>query len=246
MGIIKDLRNMRGDGEWGWENACILILDMEVDAKAASLWLPGGLKLIEPARATIFVADYPKLTNGVDPYHEAAVLLHVRLGWVRAVFNPWMLVDDDSAMLLGREALGCPKKMGKISLSVKNGRIKAVVERRGVKLLDINGKVEGPDHAPPPFFERPWINVWGPMGLAVQRLLYFKAEEEILEAQMVSGKISVNGSERDPLNELKFGKVIEARLYRENFARNESNAIPIPLFPVSPRFMLRNWALRYL
>ena len=246
MGILEDLRKIRGEAEWMWVNARILAIDMAVDARAAASWLPGGMRLLEPARATVFVADSPELTFDVDPYQETAVLLHVRFGWMRAVFNPWMLVDDDSAMLLGREALGCPKKMGKISLTVGEDRVEAEVQRKGAQLLEVSGTLEGPDQAPPPFFDRHWINVWGLIGLTVQKLLHFRAEEEILEAHKVNASISVNGSEKDPLHELKLGEVLEARLYRMNFGRTQSRSIPIPIFPVSPTFMLRNYPLRYL
>ncbi len=246
MGILEDMRKIRGSGEWMWVNASILAIDMAVDAKAASAWLPGGMKLLEPARATLFVADYPELTIDVDPYHEVAILLHVRFGWLRGVFNPWILVDDDSAMLLGREALGCPKKMGKISLTVEGDSVKASAARKGAQLLEVSGTLKGPDSDPPPFFDRHWITVWGLMGLTVQKLLRWRAEEEIHEARKVDLSISVHGSEKDPLHELKLGEVLDARLYRMNFARTRSRAVPIPIFPVSPRFMLRNYALRHL
>jgi len=245
MGILRDMRKIRGDAEWMWVNARILAVDMAVDATAASSWLPGGMRLLQPARATVFVADYPELTFDLDPYHETAVLLHVRFGWMRAVFNPWMLVDDDSAMLLGREALGCPKKMGKISLAVEGDHVEASVERKGVQLLEVSGTLEGPDNDPPPFFDRHWITVWGLIGLTVQKLLHWRAQEEILETQKVKANISVNGSMKDPLHELKLGEVLETRLYRMNFARTQSRAAPIPIFPVSPRFILRNYPLRY-
>jgi acetoacetate decarboxylase len=246
MGILDEMRGIKGDAEWMWANASILAIDMTVDAKAAASWLPGGMKLLEPTRATVFVADYPELTIDVDPYHEVAILLHVRFGWMRAVFNPWILVDDDSALILGREALGCPKKMGKISLTVDGNSVKASVERKGTNLLEVSGTLKGPDPDPPPFFDRYWINVWGLMGLSVQKLLRWRADEEIQEAQKADVNLSVNGSAKDPLHELKLGEVLEARLYRMNFARTRSKAVPIPIFPVSPRFMLRNYALRHL
>lgn len=246
MGLIEDLRSLRGEGEWIWVNARILAVDIEVDPKAASRWLPWGMRIIQPARATVFVADYPELTIDLDPYHETAVLLPVRFGWMRAVFNPWILVDDDSAMLLGREALGYPKKMGKISLTVAEGRVEARVERKGTRLLQISGTLEGPDPDPPPFFDRHLINVWGLLGLSLQKLLYFRSREEILEAQRVSARISVNGSAKDPLDELKPGRVLEARLYRMNIASTKSRSVPIPIFPVYPTFVIRNYPLRYL
>jgi acetoacetate decarboxylase len=119
------------------------------------------------------------------------------------------------------------------------------VERKGVQLLEVSGTLEGPDNDPPPFFDRHWITVWGLIGLTVQKLLHWRAQEEILETQKVKANISVNGSTKDPLHELKLGEVLETRLYRMNFARTQSRAAPIPIFPVSPRFILRNYPLRY-
>lgn len=244
MGTVRDFLGKREAG-WGWNDASIIAADMEVDKRAASSWLPGWLRLLEPARATVFVADYPDTSVGIDPYHETTVLLHVRLGKARGLFCPWMLVDDDAAMLQGREVLGYPKKMGDISLSIEDDRVKASAERKGVKLLEITGDIGSADPAPPPLFARNFFNVWGQVGITVQKILFFRTEEEILEARNVSASVTVGGSERDPLDELRFGAVKEARLYRLNLARTDSRRIPLPLLPVSPKFMMRHWNLRY-
>jgi acetoacetate decarboxylase len=247
MGMAKDFMSARRAGGWIWSDASVLAADLEVDDKAARSWLPGWLRILEPARATVFVADYPnQLPSGVDPYRETAILLHVRLGKSEGVFCPWMLVDDDAAMLLGRESLGYPKKLGDISLSVEDDRVKAGVERKGAKLLDITGDLDGIDPAPTPMFARNFFNVWGLLGFTLQKILYFKTEEEILEARMVSAEVAVSGSERDPLDELGFGKVTGARYYRLNFGKASSRGFPMPLLPVSPKFIFRHWNLRYI
>jgi hypothetical protein len=123
--------------------------------------------------------------------------------------------------------------------------VQAAVERKGVQLLEVSGTLEGPDPDPPPFFDRHWINVWGLIGLTVQKVLHFRSQEEICEARKVRAELSVKGSAKDPLHELKPGEVLDARLYRMNFARTKSRSIPIPIFPVSPTFMIRNYPLRY-
>jgi acetoacetate decarboxylase len=247
MGTVKDFMNAQREVEWMWSNAFVFAADLEVNKEAASSWLPGWLRLLEPAKATVFVADYPnRLPSGVDPYHETAILLHVRLGKTKGVFCPWMLVDDDAAMLLGRESLGYPKKLGNISLAAEEGQVRASVERKGVMLLDIAGDLEGVDPAPPPVFARKFFNVWGLVGFTLQKILYFSTEEEIIEARTVSARVAVSGSERDPLDELGFGEVLGARFYRLNFGKTASRRPPIPLLPVSPTFMYRHWNLRYL
>ena len=247
MGAVKDFMREQRKERWIWRDASVFAADLEVDARAAASWLPGWLRILQPARATVFVADYPhRLPSGVNPYRETAVLLHVRLGRKEGVFCPWMLVDDDAAMLLGRESLGYPKKMGEISLSAEGGGVKARVERKGTTLLDIEGRVEGAHSSPPPMFARNFFNVWGPVGLTFQKILYFSTEEEILAAQRVAADVAVSGSELDPLSELGFGRVLEARLYHLNFASTRTLKMPLPLLPVSPAFMYRHWNLRYL
>ena len=221
--------------------------DLEVNKRAAASWLPNWLRILEPARASVFVADYPhRLPSGVNPYHETAILLHVRLGKKQGVFCPWMLVDDDAAMLLGRESLGYPKKMGEISISEEDGQVKARVERKEARLLDISGEVEGTHPSPPPMFARDFFNVWGLVGLTLQKILFFSTEEEIIEAHSVNAEVKVGGSDIDPLDELGFGEVLGSYLYRLNFARTDSRRLPLPLLPVGPAFMYRNWNLRYL
>jgi Acetoacetate decarboxylase (ADC) len=247
MGPVRDFVMAQRESKWAWSDASVLAVDLAVDKKAASSWLPGWLRVLEPARATIFVADYPnKLPTGVNPYHETAILLHVRLWNAKGIFCPWMLVDDDAAMLLGRETLGYPKKMGELSLAVEDGRVRARVERKGTKLLDITGDLKGMDATPPPMFARNFFNVWGLVGLSTQKILYFKTKEEILEARNVDARVAINGSEIDPLHELGFGEVLDAHLYRLNFHRTDTRGMPLPLLPVSPSFMIRHWNLRYI
>jgi len=182
----------------------------------------------------------------VNPYRETAILLHVRLGKKEGVFCPWMLVDDDAAMLLGRETLGYPKKMGEISLEAEGGRVKARVERKGTLLLDIAGETGDTDPSPPPMFARNFFNVWGPVGLTFQKILYFFTQEEIIAAHNVSVEVSIDSSDIDPLHELGWGEVVSAHLYRLNFGSTRTSRLPLPLLPVSPAFMYRHWNLRYI
>ncbi|MBN2027511.1 MAG: acetoacetate decarboxylase family protein [Actinobacteria bacterium] len=247
MGAVKDFVHAQRRENWIWRDASVIAADLEVDARSASAWLPGWLRILEPARATVFVADYPhELPSGVNPYHETAILLHVRLGRKEGVFCPWMLVDDDAAMLLGRESLGYPKKMGEISLDAEGGRVKARVERKGTLLLDIAGEIGDEDPAPPPMFARNFFNVWGPVGLTFQKILYFSTQEEIIAAHRVSADVSLGSSETDPLHEPGWGKVVSAYLYRLDFGSTRTGKLPLPLLPVSPAFMYRHWNLRYL
>ena len=240
--MFKEMQKLQGDARWVWTNASILAVDVEVDAKVAASRLPAGLRLTRPARATIFVGDYPETSFGAI-YREAAVLLHVKLGFSDAVHCPWMLVDDDVALILGREYLGCPKKMGEMSLSVEEGNVRATVDRKGTRLLDIGGSVGDEDPDAPPMVGRQWANVWSLVGLTVPKVIRFTPPEEVISARTADVTLEVTGSEYAPLQELGLGSVLGARLYRSNFGGGKR--LPVPVLPVRPMYNFRNWALRY-
>ena len=238
---LKDLWRMARVDGWIFTNATFVAAEVEVDAAAAARWLPGGLRLASPATATLFVAHYPETSFG-SVYNEAGLFLDVRRGGRAAVHCPWMVVDDDVALILGREALGYPKKMAALSLSLESDDIEATVERRGVRLLELRGKVGRREESPPPMLARRACNVWGTMGLSLQRLLSFTPREQILEAREVEMQIEVRESARDPLHELKIGRVLRAYRYRLNIG---GAGVPLPVRAVSPLFMMQRWALRY-
>jgi acetoacetate decarboxylase len=240
--LAKLREQHRDEGAWMWTNASILAVDVEVSAKVAASWLPGGLRLTKPAKATIFVADYPETSFGVV-YREAAVLLHVKLGFSEAVHCPWMLVDDDVALILGREFLGYPKKMGEISLHIEEGSVRATVDRKGTRLIDISGSLGPEDPDAPPMFGRLTANVWGLLGLTLPKLIRFSSPEEITSARTADLTVEIKGSEHDPLQELEVGSILGARLYRANFGGGKR--LPVPVLPVRPAYTFRNWALRY-
>ncbi len=153
-----------------------------------------------------------------------------------------MLVDDDVALILGRDALGYPKKMGEFALSLDSDDIEATVDRRGVRLIEMRGKVGPRADRPPPMLGRRACNVWGPVGLSLQKLVSFTPKEEILEAWTVDLRVDVRESAKDPLHELRIGRVLGAWRYKVNIG---GSRIPWPMRAVSPLFLLRSWALRY-
>src|SRR5437016_7485825 len=46
-------------------------------------------------------------------------------------FCPWMMVDDDVALIVGRELLGYPKKLGSIAWRREGDFIEGIASRRG-------------------------------------------------------------------------------------------------------------------
>ncbi len=57
-------------------------------------------------------------------------------------------------------------------------------------------------------------------------------------------ELEVFGSERDPLHQLGFGRVLTAHWMRVNIGAR-GLGFPLPLWPVSPLFWVRNFPFRF-
>ncbi|GKT33853.1 putative multi-domain containing protein, partial [Aduncisulcus paluster] len=78
---------------------------VEVDPGRMRQWLPAGVRLANPARADVFTAFFPDCNYG-SVYHEAGVFVHIKVRGRTGIHCPWMILDDDVALILGRELLG--------------------------------------------------------------------------------------------------------------------------------------------
>jgi acetoacetate decarboxylase len=227
-------------GGWLYRDAHYFAVDLEVDAAKARAWVPPPLRLATPDVATLFTAYFPSNTFG-SVYHEAGLFLPVVHRFTRAIHCPWMVVDDDVALILGRELLGYPKKLGVIELSIDGDRIRGVASRRGVELIRMTGTLHERIDDPPPFLGRPHRNVRSVLGVALPKIVAFTPREVPIEVRRAEVEIQIAGSERDPLSDLGFGRVLGARLHRVNLA---AGGVPLPCAGVSPLAFLDHALLR--
>jgi acetoacetate decarboxylase len=234
------LVTMLAPGDWLYLNAHYLVADIEIDPDAARRWVPKPLKLAKPALASVFTGWFPTNTFGSN-YHEAGIFLHVEHWGRRALYSPWMLVDDDVALIYGRELLGYPKKLGKIDFRIEGDRISAVAERRGSELLRMEGVLRERVLDPPPMLGRPHRNVRSSLGLALPKVIAFTPREEPIEVRRAELDVRIGHSERDPLGDLGFGRVCACYLHRVNLG---AAGVPLPVGIVSPVTFLRHLLLR--
>jgi acetoacetate decarboxylase len=226
--------------EWLYDDAHYLVADMEVDARAVARFVPGPLKLASPPLASIFTAWFPNNSFGSN-YREAGVFLHVVHRRKRAVYCPWMIVDDDVALIVGRELLGYPKKLGQIAFDLDGDKIRGVAERRGAELLRMEGTLRERVSDPPPMLGRPHRNVRARVGQVLPTILAFTPREAPIEVRRAELAVSVGSSERDPLAEMGFGRVRAAYLHRVKLG---ASGIPLPCALVSPLWAMRTLLLR--
>lgn len=238
---LRRLREMIGQG-WAYRDAQYLVADVELDADRARRFVPWPLRLATPARANVFLAYFPHNTFG-SVYREAGVFFDIascRSGR-RAVFSPWMIVDDDVALILGRELLGYPKKLGDLTWQLDGDRISASARRRGHTLVTMTGTLGGPLADPPPMLGRPHRNIRGSAGVAMPKVIAFAPKERVCEVRAAALEVRIEGSERDPLHEMGFGRVLGARLHRVDLG---GSLPPLPIALVSPLAYAKQLLLR--
>lgn len=187
-----------------WPRARIAVFDAPVDAAAARAWLPPGLRSSDPARATIFVADYPETTFGVA-YREAGVLLHAVHRRRPVLHCAWMVVDNDTALILGRELLGFPKKLAEIDFLMDAGSATARVRRGGVSLIALHMEGAGPRSDREPF-THPIVNARGIPSLLPAVLYRMDVPQRVHEGRRGTMTVEIGGSAADPLDRFGVGK----------------------------------------
>ena len=91
-----------------FKNAEMLFATFETDADIVKRILPRPLLPSSDNSATVFVAKYPE-TNFGCVYNEGALLVDCEYKGERGAYCLSMPVDDDMALIGGREIFGYPK-----------------------------------------------------------------------------------------------------------------------------------------
>ncbi len=205
------LRDARMEGKL-WENARFVLADVPLNAAEARKIMPLGIKLVEPASGILFIADYTK-TSFTIPYKEAALLVRVRTLFGDGLHCCWMVVDDDTALIYGRELLGYPKKLAEITFEENGDLINASVTRRGIRAMAMEAERGASQPAPPPVFDLKTFNAGG-LGqhFAVNPVWLLRPVEEIHASYEARVSLTLADSEFDPIARLVSGSPIAGRL----------------------------------
>jgi acetoacetate decarboxylase len=225
-----------------WRDARMVFAEVPVDAEVVRDWLPFGLTLAEPARATVFIGDYPH-TTFAPHYQEAALLLHAKLfGVLPVVYCPWMVLNNDRALILGREMLGLPKKMALVSFSERRGKISGSVVRHGVELLRIEGRVGEPVAKPKPGLGQAVVGLRGLLNVLLPaHLLLFRPTETVHACHALQdAEVTLRNGEDDPVG-VATGPAAEVTVRTCDIG---AGLLPLRVFPVSPLFPAHLMALR--
>lgn len=230
-----------------WSRARVLAADVAVAADTAAALLPAALLLSDPPRATIFVADYPDTSFG-SAYREAAILLHVEDRTGPALHCPWMAVDDDGALILGREMLGFPKKLAEIRIDERGSHLVGSAVRKGTRVLRIEATLGEEESDPTPLFARRIVNAVGTPATGMQLIELPPVSEAIHAARRGPAAVQLTSSERDPLGLLEAGRSGTARFVTLSFGDPAAAAAAPPrlLGAIEPAWVNRQFFARAL
>lgn len=144
MGFVYTLEELRARQSRRVEfyDAEMLTVYFETNPDNAAKLVPPPLKPGPFPMGFAFVAHYPK-TNFNLGYYESALFLMVEHDGVEGLFCLAMPVDDDTALILGREIFGYPKKMARIYLEREGNDFCGGTERHGVRFLEMKARMEG-------------------------------------------------------------------------------------------------------
>ncbi|MGE5612727.1 MAG: acetoacetate decarboxylase family protein [Bacillota bacterium] len=229
-------------GQLMYRNAQLLSVTLEVDPAKMRTFMPAGLRLAEPYRADLFTAWFPETSFG-NGYLAAGLLVHVRTRTGVGVHCPWLVADDDDALILGREVAGYPTKLATITWESDGEQVTAAAARRGSPLLSMNARIREQLPAAP-FLGRPHRNVGPFLGLLVPAVFGFAPRETVREVHAVDLDFEMRGSDRDPIDRMGLGEVVGARLHRVDLTA--SMVPPLPLRPVPPTYVPRHLCMRAL
>jgi acetoacetate decarboxylase len=121
----------------------VLWVRFETDPAMVRRCLPSGLAPTDAPLATAFVASYPETNLGIH-YREGGLLLACRHKGEDGAYCLAMPVDDDTALIAGRERQGFPKKMAdRITLEREGDTVVGSVLRKGTEILRIEAGLSG-------------------------------------------------------------------------------------------------------
>lgn len=109
----------------------------KTDPDAIKKLLPPPLKPLKQPMASVFIAEYPKTSFGAV-YKEAALFLQAEYNGQPGAYCLSMPVDDDMALILGRETFGFPKKIADITFKHEDRKFEGSVVRHGHEILKMD------------------------------------------------------------------------------------------------------------
>ncbi len=116
-----------------YRDAWSMMVPFKSDPRAIAHLLPKPL--VPDPQGAMFVTTSRFFTAGFGHYNETLIGAIAKYRGRTVNHALYLILDNDIAIAAGREIWGFPKKLGRVSLSDRDGVISAAVERGGQSLI---------------------------------------------------------------------------------------------------------------
>lgn len=192
----------------------MVIAIFKTDPELVKQILPPPLKPAPEPLGSAYVAEFQTTNFGIK-YNEAAVLIQAQYQGEIGNYCLAMPVDNDIAMMAGREVYGFPKKIAdSITLTRQGNQVTGTCIRHGIPMIEINANIQTP--FPEKFTSSPYflLKAFPSLnGLGVDehpRLLRLLNKVDYGPIEMGPGTLKLNKSAKDPLYEIPVNEVTTA------------------------------------
>ncbi|MFW9965420.1 MAG: acetoacetate decarboxylase family protein [Candidatus Sifarchaeia archaeon] len=181
--------------------------------------LPPPLEPGDTLGASAYVAEFHR-PNFCPPYNEAAVFVPCKYNGEEGSYCLAMPVNNDIAMIGGREIYGYPKKIAdSISVTREGNNVHGVCVRRGIPIIEIKGALtevlEEGGPTSPHFVVKSMLDEKGVGVYSKPVLMRQQNIVELPKIEIGEGAVSFGESKYDPLHEIPVKEVMMVS-YSEN------------------------------
>ncbi len=226
-----------------FERSLIVTAEVPVVREHAKALLPYGLWLPKNPTALLFAADHRKPCF-TRHYQEVSLMLRVNSVAGSGLLVAWMLVNDDSALIYGREVLGYPKKMAEISIKEIDGRVEVRASRRDGEIFRLDVTRGAAEATPPPLFATNLIAVGGLGQLfALNAAWACRSSETVHQSHVGDATYELGKSAYDPIAPIvSSGAKAIARITELDVG---AGRLILPVGIAGLRFFAKNYNLRF-
>jgi acetoacetate decarboxylase len=131
---MPELSGLYGEPPFEYREAKQLLVEFQTDPRVLRELVPPPLTPNKDAKMSVSCADF--LCSGFGRYLEAHVSTQATFRRRLVNFSIYLILDNDVAIGAGREIWGFPKKLGRLTLDMKDDVVSTSVERGGRTIID--------------------------------------------------------------------------------------------------------------
>ncbi len=132
---MPELSGLYGTPPFEYRDSQNLVVSFETDPRVLRNLVPEPLTPNKDNVMFVSLADF--MCSGFGRYYEAHIFTHALYKRRLVNYSIYLILDNDVAICGGREIWGFPKKLGELSMTLKDDVASGIVQRGGITLIEI-------------------------------------------------------------------------------------------------------------